>query len=51
MSIDRGYRPSSALQGVISVYLGTFNRIQCELMLNKLYFYQDVSYKIHVVVT
>ena len=25
MSIDRGYRPSSALQALFSVYHGTFN--------------------------
>ena len=48
----RGYRPSSALQAVISVYHGTFNVcLQNSVSTCSIVLYQNVSCKIHVVVT
>ena len=53
MSIDRGYRPSSALQALFSVYHGTFNVCLQNLMLTCLIVLLsigNVSYKIIVLV-
>ena len=53
MSIDRGYRPSSALQALFSVYHGTFNVCLQNLMLTCLIVLlsiENVSYKIIVLV-
>ena len=53
MSIDRGYRPSSPLQAVFSVYNGTFNvclQNSLKRTCSILNFYQNVSYKIVVLV-
>ena len=53
MSIDRGYRPSSALQALFSVYHGTFKVCLQNLMLTCLIVLlsiENVSYKIIVLV-